>query len=77
LVCTLSGLFNVPIVFSFVSSLFSHSCFTSLEILKIAGNLNALHALVKICLVVLDCIVVLVFSGLFNHDFLQPRRSGI
>jgi hypothetical protein len=42
-----------------------------------AGNLNALHALVKICLVVLDCIVVLVFSGLFNHDFLQPRRSGI
>jgi hypothetical protein len=57
---------------------FSHS-FVSLnyKIDGFAGNLNALHALVKICLVVLDCIVVLVFSGLFNHDFLQPRRSGI
>jgi hypothetical protein len=38
---------------------------------------DALHALVKIAVVILDCIVVLVFSGLFNHDFLQPRRATI
>ena len=32
---------------------------------------------VKIAVVILDCAVVMTFSALFNHDFLQPRRATI
>jgi hypothetical protein len=33
--------------------------------------------MVKIAVIILDCAVVLTFSALFNHDFLQPRRATI